>query len=397
MINKKIAVIGGGLVGLATAYTLLKRNPENKVTLLEKENGVAKHQSGHNSGVIHSGIYYKPGSLKAANCIRGRKLLIAFCEEHQISFEICGKLIVATSSDELAALERIAERGLAHGLNIKRLEAEEAKDFEPHVAALKALLVPEAGIVDYSCMAKVLAKLIQEHGGEVKLGFKVSKINNKSDSILISSNEECLEFDYLINCAGLYSDKIALLAGAKISHRIIPFRGEYYQLKKERESLCKNLIYPVPDLKFPFLGVHYTRMIAGGVECGPNAVLALAKEGYSWSSINLVEFIESISFPGFLKFAKQHWKMGISEVMRSVSKKRFADSLAKLIPEISIEDLEPGGSGVRAQALDVGGQLVDDFAFAASERALHVLNAPSPAATSCLSLGEEIVRKAFGE
>ncbi len=397
MRKNRFIVIGAGLVGLSTAYELIRQFPDAHITLVEKELKVGMHQSGHNSGVIHSGIYYKPGSLKAINCIRGRRELIEFCEEQEISYEICGKLIVANSPEEVASLEKIYERGIAHGLKVSLIDAEAARSIEPYVSCQKALRVPEAGIVSYPNVAEKLETLIRAKGGEIKLGFRVTKISFDNKSIKISSPLETIEGSYFVNCAGLYSDRIARLMGVFLPIKIIPFRGEYYRLNEDSLHLCKNLIYPVPDLRFPFLGVHFTRMIDGGVECGPNAVFALSREGYAWRNISIIDTFESLTFRGFQNFIKEHWYTGFKEIKRSLSKAQFAQSLAQLIPTINEGTLIEGGSGVRAQALDVTGKLIDDFLFHSSARGLHVLNSPSPAATSCLALGSEIVRKLTNE
>ena len=397
MAKTRFIIIGGGLVGLSTAYELIRQFPDALVTILEKELKVGMHQSGHNSGVIHSGIYYKPGSLKAINCIRGRRELIEFCQEHEIPHEICGKLIVANSAEEISSLEKIYERGIAHGLQVRMLDSEVARSIEPFVKCQKAIQVPEAGIVSYPSISERLSSLIREKGGEIKLGFRVTGILVESKSIRVSSPLETIEGSYFVNCAGLYSDRIAHLMGVPLSIKIIPFRGEYYQLKKDSQHLCRNLIYPVPDLRFPFLGVHFTRMIGGGVECGPNAVFALSREGYAWRDVNILDTVESITFRGFRSFVREHWQTGIKEIARSLSKSQFTQSLARLIPNITESSLIEGGSGVRAQALDATGKLIDDFLFHSSARGLHVLNSPSPAATSCLALGSEIVRTLTNE
>ena len=314
MAKTRFIIIGGGLVGLSTAYELIRQFPDALVTILEKELKVGMHQSGHNSGVIHSGIYYKPGSLKAINCIRGRRELIEFCQEHEIPHEICGKLIVANSAEEISSLEKIYERGIAHGLQVRMLDSEVARSIEPFVKCQKAIQVPEAGIVSYPSISERLSSLIREKGGEIKLGFRVTGILVESKSIRVSSPLETIEGSYFVNCAGLYSDRIAHLMGESLSVKIIPFRGEYYQLKKDSLNLCRNLIYPVPDLRFPFLGVHFTRMIGGGVECGPNAVFALSREGYAWRDVNILDTVESITFRGFRSFVREHWQTGIKEI-----------------------------------------------------------------------------------
>lgn len=393
--KKDILVIGGGIVGLATAWQLLQKNPSLKITVLEKEDEVAKHQTSNNSGVIHSGLYYKPGSLKATNCITGYNQLIEFCKIYGIPFELCGKIVVATEKSEVALLENLHKRGQQNGLqNLKWLKAEELKEYEPHVNGVAGLFVPQTGIVDYKVVAEKLAGLIREAGGEISLGEKVIEIKAEPSHIHVESNRKSHYTSLLINCAGLYSDKIARLT-SQVNVKIIPFRGEYYKLVKEKEYLVKNLIYPVPDPNFPFLGVHFTRMMRGGVEAGPNAVLAFRREGYSKSQIHLGELAESLAWPGFQKVAFKYWKTGMGEMYRSFSKAAFTKALQKLIPEIQEHDLTDGGAGVRAQACDRNGGLVDDFMILKERQVINVCNAPSPAATSSLSIGKTISELAF--
>lgn len=393
--KKDILVIGGGIVGLATAWQLLQKNPSLKITVLEKEDEVAKHQTSNNSGVIHSGLYYKPGSLKATNCITGYNQLIEFCKTYGIPFELCGKIVVATEKSEVALLENLHKRGQQNGLqNLKWLKAEELKEYEPHVNGVAGLFVPQTGIVDYKVVAEKLAGLIREAGGEISLGEKVIEIKAEPSHIHVESNRKSHYTSLLINCAGLYSDKIARLT-SQVNVKIIPFRGEYYKLVKEKEYLVKNLIYPVPDPNFPFLGVHFTRMMRGGVEAGPNAVLAFRREGYSKSQIHLGELAESLAWPGFQKVAFKYWKTGMGEMYRSFSKAAFTKALQKLIPEIQEHDLTDGGAGVRAQACDRNGGLVDDFMILEERQVINVCNAPSPAATSSLSIGKTISELAF--
>lgn len=394
-----IAIVGGGIVGLSTGYQLLSKNPDLKIVILEKEAKIAAHQTGNNSGVIHSGLYYKPGSLKASNCINGYKQLLQFAIENEIPHDICGKIVVATENDQLQALENLFERGQANGLKgIKKLKQEELKEYEPHVTGVSGLFVPQTGIIDYSVVSEKLAFQFQNKGGEIITGAKVIDITQNTSSVHIQTSISSVESRIIVNCAGLYSDKIARMTQSEINLKIIPFRGEYYKLKKEKESLVRNLIYPVPDPNFPFLGVHFTRMMKGGVEAGPNAVFAFKREGYKKSDVNLGELTESLLWPGFRKVASKYWKTGMGEFYRSYSKSAFTKALQKLVPEISTEDLAPGGAGVRAQACDKQGGLLDDFAIFEKERAINVCNAPSPAATSSLSIGNtlsELVLKRF--
>lgn len=393
--KKDVLVIGGGIVGLATTWQLLQKNPALKLTVLEKENEVAKHQTGNNSGVIHSGLYYKPGSLKATNCITGYNLLIEFCKTYGIPFELCGKIVVATEKHEVPLLENLHKRGQQNGLqNLKWLKAEELKEYEPNVNGVAGMFVPQTGIVDYKVVAEKLAELIREAGGEIHLGEKALEVKAEASHIQVETNKKSHHSSLLINCAGLYSDKIARLT-SQVNVKIIPFRGEYYKLVKEKEYLVKNLIYPVPDPNFPFLGVHFTRMMRGGVEAGPNAVLAFRREGYSKSQIHLGELAESLAWPGFQKVAFKYWKTGLGEMYRSFSKAAFTKALQKLIPEIQEHDLTDGGAGVRAQACDRNGGLVDDFMILEEKQVINVCNAPSPAATSSLSIGKTISELAY--
>ncbi len=386
-----IAIIGGGIVGLSTAFQVSKKYPSKSIVLLEKESKIGQHQSGHNSGVIHSGIYYPPGSSKAKNCLNGYKLLLEFAREYDVKHEICGKIIVATRDSELSGLEKIRMRGEQNGLNgLRFLDNEELKEREPHVNAKKALLVPQTGIIDFPQMMERMKEELSQKGVEFRFNGPARKIEEKNGEVVIQTGKDEVQASLLINCAGLYSDKVSKLSGVDTDVKIIPFRGEYYKIKKEREHLVKHLIYPVPDPNFPFLGVHFTRMINGGIEAGPNAVLAYAREGYKKSDINLSEFLESVSWPGFQKVARKYYKTGFGEFYRSYSKSAFTKALQALIPEIKKEDLEPGGSGVRAQACDRRGGLLDDFRIERQKNSIHVINAPSPAATSSLSIGEYI-------
>lgn len=392
-----VIVIGGGAVGLATALQLVNRNPHLKVVVLEKENVVANHQTGNNSNVIHSGIYYKPGSLKAKNCIHGYNLLLDFCRQYDVPHNICGKVIVATAENELPLLKNIFDRGQQNGLqNLKMLNASELKEYEPHVAGIAGIHVPQTGIVDYRVVAEKYAEILHQKGGEIKLGEKVVDIRFSSNAVEVITPKATYSSKLVVNCAGLYSDKIARLTSQNVNVKIIPFRGEYYKLKKEKEYLVKTLIYPVPDPNFPFLGVHFTTMVGGGVECGPNAVLAFKREGYKKSHINLAELGETLAWPGFRKIVSKYWRTGFGEMYRSYSKAAFTEALQKLLPEIKEEDLIEGGAGVRAQACDRTGGLLDDFMILEEKLAINVCNAPSPAATSSLSIGEtvaELVQK----
>jgi len=385
-----IAIIGGGIVGTAAALKLLEKNAYS-ILILEAENELAAHQTGNNSGVIHSGLYYKPGSLKAQNCSAGRKMMYRFCEEHTIKHDRCGKIVVAVSEDEIPALNLLEERGKANGLiGIKRLSEHELKDYEPHVNGIAGLFVPQTGIVDYKDVVNKYAELIINKGGIIRTNSKVSFVKTFNSEIVILTNDDEFKTKMLVNCAGLQSDRVAKMCGVNPKLKIIPFRGEYYKLKKEKEHLVKNLIYPVPDPQYPFLGVHFTRMIKGGVEAGPNAVLAFKREGYKKTDFSFRDVVEMKFYPGFWKMAMKHYKMGIGEFRRSFSKKLFVESLQKLIPEVQYDDVYPEGAGVRAQALERDGKLVDDFRMVEAKQMIHVLNAPSPAATASLSIGEKI-------
>lgn len=391
-----VTVIGGGIVGLATALQIQKAKPSLKILLIEKEDKLALHQTGNNSGVIHSGLYYKPGSLKAINCIKGYHLLISFCKENEIPFDLCVKIVVATEERELPLLENLFVRGQQNGLeNLKKLSKEELKEYEPHVHGLKGIFVPQTGIVDYTKVAMKYAEILQKNGAVIKLSERVIKINNQVSQSEVVTDKSSYAAKLVINCAGLYSDRVARLTVTDLNVKIIPFRGEYFKLKKEKEYLVKNLIYPVPDPNFPFLGVHFTRMAKGGVEAGPNAVLAFRREGYKKSDINLAELTESLAWPGFQKVAAKYWRTGFSEMYRSFSKAAFTKALQKLIPEIKENDLTEGGAGVRAQACSRDGGLVDDFLILEEKNVINVCNAPSPAATSSLAIGETIASLAL--
>ncbi len=391
-----ITIIGGGIVGLATALQLKTINPHLSILLLEKENELAKHQTGNNSGVIHSGLYYKPGSLKATNCIHGYHLLIDFCRQHEIAFDLCGKIVIASDEKELPLLETLFTRGQQNGLqNLKKLAKEELLDYEPHVAGIAGIFVPQTGIVDYKIVAQKYGQLIQEKGGQINLGERVLDIQSSENKVVVITQKSNYTTKLVINCAGLYSDKVARMTVPELNVKIIPFRGEYYKLKKEKEYLVKNLIYPVPDPNFPFLGVHFTRMAKGGVEAGPNAVLAFKREGYKKSDISFSELAETLAWPGFQKVAGKYWRTGFGEMYRSFSKSAFTKALQKLIPEIQENDLVEGGAGVRAQACDREGGLVDDFLILEEKHVINVCNAPSPAATSSLAIGETVSKLAL--
>lgn len=391
-----VIVVGAGIVGLATALQIKQQRPALKVMVLEKESKVAAHQTGNNSGVIHSGIYYKPGSLKALNCIEGYHLLIEFCKVHQIPFELCGKIIVATSESELTALDNIYKRGVENGLTgLRYINSEEIKAIEPETYGVKGLVVPQTGIVDYKVVANKYAEVYQSLGGELMYNQKVVAVNAQAHEIQVKTNQQSFTTRLMVNCAGLYSDKVAAMTIPDLDIKIIPFRGEYYALKHEKRQMVKHLIYPVPDPNFPFLGVHFTRRIDGEIEAGPNAVLAFKREGYKKSQINLKELIESLTWSGFIAVFKKYWRTGFGEMYRSFSKAAFTKALQKLMPNIKASDLVVGGAGVRAQACDKTGGLIDDFAIRELPGQIHVLNAPSPAATSSLAIGKSIAALAF--
>lgn len=383
-------IIGGGIVGLSTAMALTMKNPNAKVVVLEKEKEVAMHQTGRNSGVIHSGIYYKPGSFKARFARAGSKSMIEFCQQHNIEHDICGKVIVATKQEELPLLENLLQRGLANELNIRKIGPLELKEIEPHVQGLGAIHVPMAGIINYKQVSEKFAEIIRQRGGEIILGAKVHRITEMTDSVVVETNSSTFHARVLINCAGLHSDRVTKLAGYLTDMKIVPFRGEYYKLKPEKRYLVKNLIYPVPNPNFPFLGVHFTRMIGGEVDAGPNAVLSLKREGYKKTDFNLEDFSDVMKYGGFWKLARKYMKEGMEEMVRSASKARFVKSLQELIPEITADDLIPGPVGVRAQALKADGGLVDDFHIIDGKQSIHVCNAPSPAATASIEIGKFI-------
>lgn len=383
-------IIGGGIVGLSVAHAILNRKAGVRLAVLEKEADWAQHQTGRNSGVIHSGIYYKPGSLKATLCRGGNRQLLEFCDTYGVCYEICGKVIVATKATEIPMLANLHERGIANGLAIQRLSREEVREIEPHVNCLSGLRVSSTGIVNYAQVCRKLAALIQARGGDLRLGTRVQKIRVRNDSAVVETETGDIEARWIVNCAGLQSDRVAKSAGVKPEAQIVPFRGEYYELKPERRSLVRHLIYPVPDPNFPFLGVHFTRMVDGSVHAGPNAVLSLKREGYHRTAFDLRDFTDTIMFPGFWRLAARHARMGLAEIHRSMNKRAFVRSLQQLIPEIQEDDLVPSAAGVRAQALRRDGSLVDDFMILSGERTIHVCNAPSPAATASLEIARVI-------
>lgn len=390
----RVAIIGGGLVGLATAYQLQRQRPGVEVTVFEKEKAVGEHQSARNSGVLHCGLYYTPGSDKARLAVRGIRAMTAFCQAHGIAHEVCGKLVVATTEEELPRLRELQRRGEANGLRgVRWLSAAEAREIEPHVACVAALHVPEEGIADYPGVSAELALLVRRAGGKVLVNAGVWDLQRDGKGWRVQTEIGDQEADFIVNCAGLHSDRVARMAGERPRLRIVPFRGEYYALKPERQSLVRNLIYPVPDPAFPFLGLHFTRMISGGIECGPNAVLALSREGYEWRDVRPADALDALSFIGLWRFLARYPRISAFEITRSLSRSVFTRSLRKLVPELQESDLTEGGSGVRAQAMDPDGTLVQDFRFVAGAGALHVLNAPSPAATASLAIGEEIAAK----
>ncbi len=388
-----VIIIGAGIVGLATAHRLVTRFPDKRVLVLEKEPQVAAHQTGHNSGVIHSGVYYKPGSLKARNCLRGIDMLQRFADEHGVPYETCGKVIVAVDDSEREGLHKLYDRGQQNGVPCELITKERLHELEPHVAGVEAIHVKSTGIIDYKRVCEMLASVVNasENGSRVVTNAGVTAMHVKGDAVTMQTPAGEFTADRVINCAGLQSDRVTALSGGKSPVKIIPFRGEYFDIKPHAQHLCKNLIYPVPDPNFPFLGVHFTRMITGGVECGPNAVLAFAREGYTKTSVNLRDLAETLTYPAFWKIALKYWKTGVGEMHRSVSKAAFVKALQRLMPEIKESDLEEAPAGVRAQALGPDGALLDDFSIEEFDRVVNVCNAPSPAATASLSIGETIV------
>jgi len=388
----QVAIIGAGIVGLATGLELTSRYPGVSLVVIEKESAIATHQTSHNSGVIHSGIYYKPGSLKARLCVEGSEALVRFCQENGVPYDLCGKVIVATTENELPRLDQLYRRGNANGLNrLQMLTAEELREIEPHAAGIRGIRVPSTGIIDYGKVAEKYAEHIVKRGGEIHLSHEVTALKRSRGNTIVETTRGPIESKLVINCAGLQSDRISRMADAKLDLSIIPFRGEYYEITPAKHHYVKGLIYPVPDPQFPFLGVHFTRRIGGGVEAGPNAVLALKREGYSKSSFDVGDVLEFATFPGFWIMAAKHWQMSAGEYHRSWSKAAFVRALQRLLPELTPEDLVPGGSGVRAQALDISGKLIDDFYFVYTDGMVHVCNVPSPAATASLAIGKYIV------
>ena len=397
MTNFDVAIIGGGIVGLATAKAFVERGVR-RVVVVETESTLAAHQTGHNSGVIHSGIYYKPGSAKARNCLDGRDQLYRFCADHGIPHDRCGKVIVATEERELPALAEIERRGHANGMvGMKRLRAEELKEYEPNVAGIAGLFVSETGIVDYKAVTRKYAELVTAGGGEVRTGVKFVGMKRDGAGLVLQTTAGELHAGHLVNCGGLQSDRVARLCGVDPGVKIVPFRGEYYELRPERANLVRNLIYPVPDPKFPFLGVHFTRMIGGGIEAGPNAVLAFRREGYKFADVSVTDMLELAGYRGFWAMAAKHWWTGLGEMKRSLSRYSFWKSLSRLVPSVRRDDIVPAGAGVRSQAVAPDGKLVDDFFIRGENRMVHVLNAPSPAATASISIGRSIADLASGE
>jgi L-2-hydroxyglutarate oxidase len=395
-----IVVIGGGIVGLSTAMHCTHLFPKLRLLLVEKEDAVARHQSGHNSGVIHSGVYYKPGSLKAKLCVEGAAAMVEFCREHNLKHEVCGKVIVATTEEEIPGLKKLLERGQDNGLvGLRMLEREQLREIEPHCSALLGLLVPSTGITDYAAVARKYAEIVAAQGGTINTRTEVRKVVRRASEMIVETTRGAFAAKNVINCAGLHSDRVSRMAGQKPEVRIVPFRGEYYDLIPEKAHLIRTLIYPVPDPKFPFLGVHFTRRIQGGVDAGPNAVLALKREGYKRTDFSLRDFAGTITYPGFWHMAAKYWRDGFAEYHRSLSKAAFVKALQRLVPEIVSSDLVADGSGVRAQAVRPDGSMVDDFQFVHSDNMLHVWNVPSPAATASLPIGQhiaEMARTGFG-
>lgn len=389
-----VVVVGGGIIGLATAYQITRRFPDHQVMVLEKEKVLAQHQSGRNSGVLHSGIYYQPGSLKSINCRQGRSAMQSFCEEHEIPHEVCGKVIVATEEDELQRLDAIYRRGQENGVECSKLDADQLRAIEPYCRGIAAVQVRSAGIVDYRRVCFRLCELILESGGEVRTGTRLYQVKQVGNRVILETNKGAFQTSLLVNCAGLQSDRIAKMCGQQPEVRIVPFRGEYYELADKAQHLCRNLIYPVPDPAFPFLGIHVTRTIFGSVECGPNAVLAFAREGYRKWDINWRDLWDAVGYRGFQKLAVKHWTAGMQEMRRSYFQSAFLASLQRLIPAVEAKDLIAAPAGVRAQALRKNGSLVDDFVIQKEGNFIHVLNAPSPAATASLTIGSMIAEQA---
>jgi L-2-hydroxyglutarate oxidase len=391
-----VTVIGAGIVGLSTAYKLSLAQPNLKILIIEKESGVAAHQTGNNSGVIHSGIYYKPGSYKAKNCVDGRRELVQFCQQHGVSHDVCGKIIVATDANDIPRLNTIYERGIQNGIeDIRLIDETQIREIEPHAAGVKAIHVGCAGIVDFVGVCETLKNLLELRGADVVFNEKVTSISQDNEGLHIATLTSLYKSRWLINCAGLHSDKVAEAAGLIPPVRIVPFRGEYFDLTPEAEYKVKNLIYPMPNPQFPFLGVHFTRMAHGGIECGPNAVFAFKREGYTKTAFDVCDAAETLAYRGFWKMARRHWKMGLDELYRSFSRTAFLKNLQTLVPSLNDEDICPAPSGVRAMALTPNGDIVDDFMILRHGREVHVLNAPSPAATAGLALGRQIAATAL--
>ncbi len=386
-----VIIAGGGILGLAAGVDLLRRKPARRVLILEKEDVPGRHQSGRNSGVIHAGLYYRPGSLKAETCLEGAREMLAFARMHGVPHAICGKVVVATSREEVPHLEELARRGRANGIEgIEAIDPERLAEIEPNAAGVRALWVPATGIIDYPKVVEILARIFREKGGEIRTGAELTAIARKGGELTAETGAGDFQGQFLINCAGLHADRVACFAGGKTGLRIIPFRGEYYELRPERRSLVRGLIYPVPDPAFPFLGVHFTRRIGGAVEAGPNAVLAFRREGYRFAEADPRDLWDTLSHPGFWRMARRYWKTGLSEMRRSLSKGAFTAALQKLLPAVQESDLIPAGAGVRAQAVDRAGNLLDDFAIVRTKGAVHVCNAPSPGATASLAIGRRV-------
>lgn len=388
-----VLIIGAGIVGLATGYQVVQEYPHLQVTIVEKEAHPCQHQSGHNSGVLHSGIYYRPGSVKALTCREGKRLMEAFCEQEGIPFEICGKVIVATSEQEVPTLQMLHERGRANGVQCERIDSNRLRELEPHASGVEAIYVPETGIVDFSHVCERLVHRITEAGGTILTGATVIGVRESTEEVVVQTTRGDFRAPYALNCAGLYSDQIVRLSGHTPPAQIVPFRGEYYLLRPEARRFCRNLIYPVPDPRFPFLGVHFTRTVHGEVECGPNAVLAFAREGYHRLRINARDLWQTVRYPGFRRLARKYWRIGVAELWRSFSRGAFAYALQRLVPEVRPEHLIPAPAGVRAQAVAPDGSLLDDFVWMDTPRMVHVVNAPSPAATASLAIGKRIVER----
>ena len=386
-----VIVIGAGIIGLSSAMEISRRHPGKRVLILEKEDRPGLHQSGHNSGVIHAGLYYRPGSLKAQICGQGAQSMVAFAEEHGIDYQICGKVVVATGGEEIPRLEELHRRGTANGIQgMKMIGPSQLRDIEPHAHGVKALWVPSTGIIDFPAVVRTYARIVEDAGQDIRLGAQVTGIEKRGGEVTVETTAGDFSGRFIVNCAGLHADRVARLAGGEIPLRIIPFRGEYYELLPEKRDLVHSLIYPVPDPDFPFLGVHFTRRIDGTVEAGPNAVLAFMREGYTKTSADPADILDTLSYPGFWRLSRKYWKVGFGEMVRSLSKSAFTRSLQKLMPDIRESDLVPGGAGVRAQAVDTEGRLVDDFAIVQTEGAIHVCSAPSPGATASLMIGKRI-------